>query len=474
MNTNTEQDVWYLARDGKQHGPISQLEMSKLVEFGHLRESDLVWKPGFADWRAATSVFPPAGSQPPASPAPVPAPAVAAPYWSGNDIQHPAAEREVVGHAEGPAFHAAPYAMEHETALQPNVTSGPRPIDDMEAFPIEAPPRRRGLVAGLVLTCVAGGLAAGGYVYQDAIKATMSGFDRSGSSRIEAASDALQQSEAKAELPNSEPPPATPAAAPPAPSAPAAPQSSPQLAIPMPQVSPLDAPGVVVTTAFAPQPPVDTSSIDAELQKQSLWVLLKSEFPDWYSERLNELGRLSADKKPEPEVNAKLIEGIVALRRKHADQALAASSGRLQDIAKAFIESLTALRASSVDACYGFISKGEMTPAAVALIQKPAEGQALHAQLQAVFTAVAEGRKSPAARNQPQKSDYDLLAAELGLLGWSQDDIKLFADPKALSEAPRERVCTMVRDWFSAHLSVKDGQARERLLFETLRPVVAG
>jgi hypothetical protein len=32
----------------------------------------------------------------------------------------------------------------------------------------------------------------------------------------------------------------------------------------------------------------------------------------------------------------------------------------------------------------------------------------------------------------------------------------------------------MVRDWFSAHLAVKDAGARERLLFETLRPVVAG
>jgi hypothetical protein len=32
----------------------------------------------------------------------------------------------------------------------------------------------------------------------------------------------------------------------------------------------------------------------------------------------------------------------------------------------------------------------------------------------------------------------------------------------------------MVKDWFSAHLAVKDDAARERLLFETLRLVIAG
>ena len=40
---------WYLARDGKQYGPLSDTEMMKLVEFGHLKSADLVWRAGFAD-----------------------------------------------------------------------------------------------------------------------------------------------------------------------------------------------------------------------------------------------------------------------------------------------------------------------------------------------------------------------------------------------------------------------------------------
>lgn len=54
---------WYVARDGRQHGPISDMEMRKLVELGHLRPADLIWRAGFADWRPAHSVF---SSAPPA------------------------------------------------------------------------------------------------------------------------------------------------------------------------------------------------------------------------------------------------------------------------------------------------------------------------------------------------------------------------------------------------------------------------
>lgn len=56
----------------------------------------------------------------------------------------------------------------------------------------------------------------------------------------------------------------------------------------------------------------------------------------------------------------------------------------------------------------------------------------------------------------------------------SQADLQLFADPKSLARSPPERVCSMVQDWFAAHLAVKDAATQERLLVETLRPVVAG
>jgi GYF domain 2 len=42
---------------GQQYGPLSDAEMTKFRELGHLKTSDLVWRKGFADWRAAKDVF---------------------------------------------------------------------------------------------------------------------------------------------------------------------------------------------------------------------------------------------------------------------------------------------------------------------------------------------------------------------------------------------------------------------------------
>jgi hypothetical protein len=51
--------TWYIARDGKQHGPITAVEFSKLVELGHLKPTDLVWHDGAADWMPATQFLDP-------------------------------------------------------------------------------------------------------------------------------------------------------------------------------------------------------------------------------------------------------------------------------------------------------------------------------------------------------------------------------------------------------------------------------
>jgi hypothetical protein len=50
---------WYLARDGQQYGPISDAELAKLDELGHLKPSDLLWRPGFTHWRPAAAVVAP-------------------------------------------------------------------------------------------------------------------------------------------------------------------------------------------------------------------------------------------------------------------------------------------------------------------------------------------------------------------------------------------------------------------------------
>ena len=65
-------------------------------------------------------------------------------------------------------------------------------------------------------------------------------------------------------------------------------------------------------------------------------------------------------------------------------------------------------------------------------------------------------------------------AKELTKLGWKEQDLQTFSNPQLLSREPPERVCQMVQDWFSAHLAVADQGTQERLLVETLKPVVSG
>jgi hypothetical protein len=59
MPAPSSQHQWYLARDGQQYGPLSDPELAKFVELGHLQPTDLLWREGFSDWRPALVVFPP-------------------------------------------------------------------------------------------------------------------------------------------------------------------------------------------------------------------------------------------------------------------------------------------------------------------------------------------------------------------------------------------------------------------------------
>src|SRR5262247_4139101 len=52
------QHQWYLARDGQQYGPLSDPELAKFIELGHLQPNDLLWRDGFPEWRPAMVVFP--------------------------------------------------------------------------------------------------------------------------------------------------------------------------------------------------------------------------------------------------------------------------------------------------------------------------------------------------------------------------------------------------------------------------------
>jgi len=446
---------WYLAREGKQYGPLSDQEMHKLVELGHLRPDDLVWRAGLPDWQSAAQVF-----APPPRPAPPP------------PLQPRQPELAASGHAPGPAHaapapHLAPSAPATQarasaahaspsgpSAAEPRLQAerrpsqggeprpqpaGRRPTTDARAgrgatqaksdgaavkgggnrAPHEHHTRRRrrrgaGRVVGLlILLCLLGGGGLALYKYRDAIQN-------------------LAVKAATAPSPTTSAPP---------------------------------------LKGFTS----NVEALDGKLQKSPLWQLLRGEFPEWYQERLAETSKLTGDGRPEEAIAKNLADALVALRRKNADHALAASLPKLRRIAETFQANLVRLSEFNKVACFAFISQSESHPIVVDLMQKPEHSAPIQAQLAAVFDAIAEGRKTPIKHLPPRKADYDAVTKILTTAkGWKDPDLELFSDSERLAKASPPIVCKLVTDWFAAHLEIKDEDMLARLLVEAVRPVVGG
>lgn len=47
---------WYYARDNKQNGPVSAIELKRLATVGEIKPDDLVWREGMAEWSPAKNV----------------------------------------------------------------------------------------------------------------------------------------------------------------------------------------------------------------------------------------------------------------------------------------------------------------------------------------------------------------------------------------------------------------------------------
>ena len=90
----------------------------------------------------------------------------------------------------------------------------------------------------------------------------------------------------------------------------------------------------------------------------------------------------------------------------------------------------------------------------------------LQTQMVAIVEAISDGRRSPRVYAPPRQTDYDLLAADLGKLGWTNADLQLFSDERALARAAPDKVCQLVYDWFAAQLAISDGEVQQRLLVE--------
>lgn len=470
--TAPEPDVqWYIARDGRQYGPVSAVEMAKLVELNHLKPTDLLWRPGFADWRPALTVFPAAVPPPaldlPAAPAPSNAStagrssvqrAAPAPSMSGAELRSAPVQAEA-RHAPGPSREpvdarpaAAPAATEaaKNAALRASQATGSGRDGDGAG---------RGwgsakVAAAVVVLVVAG---AGGYV----LLKGGTGTDKKDATPVVVAASGPNKVSAPGNEARGPDTASTKTAA--------VPESAASLAAPT--ASSPAAPGGGSSVI---RPPLDATEIEKRLQQSEVWRFIKRDYADWYGARMREVTGLPGEQRTEQNVDKHLVAALVGLRRENADKALAASTEKLKRVASAFLDNLHTLAGRDVNACFNFISQGESSSAVVQDLVQGAASSPIQKQIIAILEAIGEGAKSPHDHEKPQKADYDALAEQLTKLGWTQNDLQLFADPKALARAEPAKVCKMVQDWFAAHLAISDAAVQERLLVETLRPVVAG
>lgn len=447
---------WYIARDGKQHGPLTDIEMRTFVAHNYLRQTDLIWRPGMPEWQAATLIFP-AVFQPPA-------PAPAAPAVAPQAIEPQPAE---------PIAVAAPVS-----AQDSGFGDGP------DAYPAGRPSFvKRAAIAAAMVTIV-GGSAYGVAKFQEPLLKLVTG---GATAPVKAPPADTRQLETNTE-PAKTADPAQPAESPAAPPAspdtsvatsnpasvaaaetgaaasPAQPQADTQVATAAPAVS----------TIPPPPPSIAGSALDARLQKIPVWAAIKKDYPDWYTGNVAAADKLIADKKPESEVASQLAQGLVTLRRQNAEKALAAGPDKLRKIASAFLDHLKLLREQSVTSCFGYISKGETSPAVIQALQTPESATVFNALVGAILDAADDGSRTQAKHDVAAKADYDILIKELSKIGWKENDLQVFSNPKLLAQQEPAQVCKMVQEWFIAHLAISDKAVQNRLLYETLKPVVSG
>ena len=477
--TGQDASQWYIARDGKQTGPISDAEINAIAQHGYFRPSDLVWKPGFAEWRPALAVFKPAA--PEAAP---PKPLLAAPAAA---TMQPAPQSAPASRPIGPSpAGAVPGPREpvprgpaprepanRQPSPQPAPQASPNPLGpapfsnrpaqpEPSKLPVSPPYRSETTQRPVTASPAA------------------QPTDQREATQRPAPRETTQPSRRTV----------TPVDTGPEPEA-ATPRRSHRGAIAALAIIGLAVtggiwvaaypggipglPSLKALTANMPASMSKTSTLEARWQQTAHWPVIKREFPDWYGERLREATKLASENKPEDEINKTLVDQLISLRRQNAGAALSASTPKLRALASAFLENLRQLKAQSTTACFNFISQGESTPGVVDQFQiSDGTKSSMQLQVAAVFDAIGEGRKTPVTHEKPIKTDYDALMEQLSKLGWSQTDVATFADPKALARAEPARVCQMVQDWFVAHISITDEGTQERLLGETLRPVVSG
>ncbi len=515
--TSANATEWYLAREGQQFGPISVIEMRKLIELGHLRDTDLVWRAGLSEWHPAAFALQELAA-PAQAPAPTPMPGNAPSASAGIQGQagRQPAEREPRSHPQptqepvqptqtapdpepvvtrparddrqgsfgqagpsgrdmsAPASGASPI---RENSADPDPFRGdpgrsdpgrsdPGRSDPGRGQPDRAP--RQDYQEATLQARDDTALSTRDYDYDDEDDEYEDGEDERGAAYY--ALRAIAAVLILALLGGGIWYGYTNRAA-------------------VMQLVGLDGSGdasspptlrsddrTVATLAPSATAPQETSSTNRRigLVTTGMWQTISAGFPAWSERQQKDAFDMQRSGTEIIDIERVLLGRIAKLRRENAKQALSAPAATLRSIAEAFLKNLRVLAAQDVRVCHSFIRSGEAHPLVLEYVDDAKVMEPVHTQIQLIFKAISEGARDPTTHDAPLQRDYRDISVKLKDLGWTSREMTLFSDPQKLSAATPDTVCKLVTDWFTAQLALEDQDAQIRLLVQSLRPVVAG
>lgn len=520
---------WYLAREGQQFGPITVAEMRKLIELGHLKDTDLVWRPGLAEWQpstfaineleelrlreaqaaaaaqAQTSAASPAGPravdrQSPASQngRPTGSSGHGAAAGASRDQRSAYDQRgfsQPAQSVQGPvASEAAPHGQQHG-AYRPgfdDMRAGaygptdyaagnrrPGPANAAPQGPQQQPQAAQAYHEPNQGFGAPERMRGSGPQPRSGQLAKSQRPARSGSDHFDGDDDAPRGSVLGVIV-----------------------RAVIAVAIlsaigfggwfaylnkdvilemaglsaeggSAPLISAQDGVQTLAPSSGAP-PETGSNAPPIPLFETPLWKTADDAFPLWTTQSKEEALELQRNGTSTEEIERRLLAGLAGLRRQYWQNALAAEPNTLRTIANTFLDNLKALREKDIEACYSFIRQGEASPKVLEMMNDQTLGGSLRQQLQVILEAIVSGRRDPNTHSPPLQKDYRLISEELSKLGWTTNEMSLFGDPKKLAQAEPEQVCKLVTDWFTAQLQLTDPEAQTRLLVQSLRPVVSG
>ena len=232
-----------------------------------------------------------------------------------------------------------------------------------------------------------------------------------------------------------------------------------------PKPRPPDSPQSSHQPAFRPARDI----LDQRLSSSMLWTTLKLEFPEWYGARLDDMPESEARKATHRDMTNRHLTKLSALRRSNAEHALAAPD-QFKPIAAVYLWEPAAARREVARSLLRRHSTRRVERTC-ALSHKPS--------IEPVRNAVRDdpasrlvGANAPIAISKPRQSDYERLTKQLRSFGWKQSDLEIMSSPAKLNRAPPKKVCKLIREWFQAHLALDDTAMQNRLLKESLKPII--